>query len=441
MARAHRLNSKFHVSVFRFLTKDTVEEDVLERAKRKMVLEYAIINQMDTSGTNFAPKTAGQKSNNFSKEELSAILKFGAQNMFKSDNEDGQQKKLDEMDLDDILSHAEAHETEVDPTGSSMGGEGFLQQFAQVQDFKADVSWDDIIPVEERTKAEEEERQKAVLEAAASSSRRRAAAQVAPGTYENATADGDGRSSPAPSGDKSGANKKRPAASSQRKTAAQRSVELKERDLRVLIRGIQRWGDLRYRYDPIVTEGKLQDKNRAVLLQISDELVKMCEDAVTEHQMMLKGKTERGEEISSALRQKAVLVTYRNIASINAETLLIRHRELRLLAEMLDRVPDPLDWSVPVESLKTTLNWQGGWGAREDAKLLVGIWRHGFGAWPEMEADEQLDLKGKFFLEEGKKTGDKEVDKEAAKNRPIPNAIHLVRRGDYLLKTLREYGE
>ena len=49
MSRAHRLNSKFHISVFRFLTKGTVEEDVLERAKQKMVLEYAIIHQMDTS--------------------------------------------------------------------------------------------------------------------------------------------------------------------------------------------------------------------------------------------------------------------------------------------------------------------------------------------------------------------------------------------------------
>ena len=57
MSRAHRLNSKFHINVFRFLTKGTVEEDVLERAKQKMVLEYAIINQMDTSGTNFAPKS------------------------------------------------------------------------------------------------------------------------------------------------------------------------------------------------------------------------------------------------------------------------------------------------------------------------------------------------------------------------------------------------
>ena len=41
MARAHRIGQKSHVNVFRFVSKDTMEEDVLERAKRKMVLEYA----------------------------------------------------------------------------------------------------------------------------------------------------------------------------------------------------------------------------------------------------------------------------------------------------------------------------------------------------------------------------------------------------------------
>ncbi|PWN49903.1 hypothetical protein IE53DRAFT_331257 [Violaceomyces palustris] len=456
MARAHRLNSKFHVSVFRFLTKDTVEEDVLERAKRKMVLEYAIIHQMDTSGTNFAAKSGTKNQTNFSKEELGAILKFGAQNMFKSDNEDGQQKKLDEMDLDDILSHAEAHETEVDPTGSSAGGEGFLQQFAQVQDFKADVSWDDIIPLEDRIKAEEEERQKAVQEAAAasSSSRRRAAAQLAPGAYDGTDGDHDGPDHGRGSGSPDTSRGARGDAQKRtRKTAAQRSVELKERDLRVLIRGIQRWGDIRYRGDPIVREGKLQDKNRQVLIQISDELVKMCQEAVAEHQVFMKGKQERGEEISSALRQKAVLVTCRGITGINAETVLTRHFDLRLLAETLDSVADPLEWTVPVEHLKVTLNWAGGWGPKDDAKLLVGIWRHGFGAWEQMEADEDLGLKGKFFLEEGKKAGQDSCAPERdappsgtsgppqGKHRPIPNAIHLVRRGDYLLKVLREYDD
>jgi chromodomain-helicase-DNA-binding protein 1 len=42
MARAHRIGQKNTVNVYRFLSKDTIEEDVLERAKRKMVLEYCM---------------------------------------------------------------------------------------------------------------------------------------------------------------------------------------------------------------------------------------------------------------------------------------------------------------------------------------------------------------------------------------------------------------
>lgn len=40
MARAHRIGQKSHVSVYRFVAKDTIEEEVLERAK-KIVLKYA----------------------------------------------------------------------------------------------------------------------------------------------------------------------------------------------------------------------------------------------------------------------------------------------------------------------------------------------------------------------------------------------------------------
>lgn len=44
MARAHRIGQKSHVNVYRLVSKDTMEEDVLERAKKKMVLEYASEN-------------------------------------------------------------------------------------------------------------------------------------------------------------------------------------------------------------------------------------------------------------------------------------------------------------------------------------------------------------------------------------------------------------
>jgi len=38
------------VSVYRLVTKNSVEEDILERAKKKMVLDHLVIQRMDTTG-------------------------------------------------------------------------------------------------------------------------------------------------------------------------------------------------------------------------------------------------------------------------------------------------------------------------------------------------------------------------------------------------------
>lgn len=168
---------------------------------------------------------------------------------FKAD-ESTLNKNLAEMDLDDILNQAEEHETvgEANAGATSLGGEGFLNQMATISDVKADLSWDDIIPVEDRVKYEEEERTAAQEAEAAivkdSSGRKRAAAMVQPGAYEGM--DGGEPAAPTPTAKKP----KNPAP--QRKTAAQRAVELKERDLRVLVRSLQRWGDIRLRYAEIV---------------------------------------------------------------------------------------------------------------------------------------------------------------------------------------------
>lgn len=111
----------------------------MERAKRKMVLEYAVISM----GVTYQKKTA-ENEKDASAAELSAILKFGAGNMFKDNNN---QKKLEDMNLDDVLNHAEDHESaESQLAQSHLGGEDFLRQF-EVTDYKADVKWDDIIPL------------------------------------------------------------------------------------------------------------------------------------------------------------------------------------------------------------------------------------------------------------------------------------------------------
>ena len=64
------------------------------------------------------------------------------------DKDDSQQnQKLDEMNLDDVLKSAEDHETMASggDGGTSLGGEGFLAQFAAVSDVKNDMKWEDII--------------------------------------------------------------------------------------------------------------------------------------------------------------------------------------------------------------------------------------------------------------------------------------------------------
>ncbi|KAH6913788.1 hypothetical protein BKA70DRAFT_1054217, partial [Coprinopsis sp. MPI-PUGE-AT-0042] len=101
---------------------------------------------------------------------------------------------------------------------------------------------------------------------------------------------------------------------------------------------------------------------------------------------------------------------------------------------ILSELDDPYSWVIPVDNIRPTLNWSGRWGTQDDSMLLVGAFIYGFGNWEAMAKDSKLNLDGKFFLEEGKKGED-------AASRPIPNAIHLVRRGDYLLGILREHEE
>lgn len=148
------------------------------------------------------------------------------------------------MDLDDILNRAEDHETmEGGDGGTSLGGEGFLAQFAAVSDVKNDMSWEDIIPLDERQKFEAEDDQKKAEAFAAQESRDRKRTH-APVSYEGMDVDQPTTAT---------APKKPKAPGPTRKTASQKAMELKERDVRVLIRSLQRWGDIRQRYDVIVS--------------------------------------------------------------------------------------------------------------------------------------------------------------------------------------------
>jgi chromodomain-helicase-DNA-binding protein 1 len=162
----------------------------------------------------------------------------------KDDVEQG--RKLDELDLDAILNTAEDHDT-VNPGGdggASLGGDGFLAQFASVSDVKNDLNWEDIIPLEDRQKFEKEEEE-------ARKAQESAAVEEATRKRTNAQKSYQGMDVDEPPSTSAAKKPKTPAPV--RKTASQKAMELKERDVRVLVRSLQRWGDIRLRYDTIVS--------------------------------------------------------------------------------------------------------------------------------------------------------------------------------------------
>ena len=46
------------VNIYRLVTKGSVEEDIVERAKKKMVLDHLVIQRMDTTGRTVLSKSS-----------------------------------------------------------------------------------------------------------------------------------------------------------------------------------------------------------------------------------------------------------------------------------------------------------------------------------------------------------------------------------------------
>jgi chromodomain-helicase-DNA-binding protein 1 len=98
----------------------------------------------------------------------------------------------------------------------------------------------------------------------------------------------------------------------------------------------------------------------------------------------------------------------------------------------MHKAPDPLKWELPLDNVKATSAWNCEWSNEDDAHLLVGVWKYGHGNWEPIREDPSLGLADKLFLEDAK------VKPGSGEKPRLPNAIHLVRRADYLLHALRE---
>jgi len=428
MARAHRIGQVKPVSVYRLVSKETVEEEILERARNKLMLEFLTIQRGVTDKETQARRSAlvGEPG---SSSEIQRILKKRGQRMFEqTDN----QKKLEELDLDAVLEKAEDYKVEQPDGTDADGGEEFLRSFDFV-DVKVDeLSWDDIIPKDQLEEIQAEEQRKAEEKYLAE-----VIEQNKPRVRHQTTEDREARQARRLEHRQNAADS---GSESEDGPKSDPARPLSEREYRYLMKGHLRYGSIDDRQEEFLTEARLRGRDLDVVKAAMKEIIDKAAELYKEEQNRMAELERTSNRPITKKDRKAVLFELHGVKRINAETILDRPGEMRLLRDVTSREPDFKSFRIP-EATKNA-GYSCPWGAREDGMLCVGIARHGYGAWEKIRDDPDLGLKDKFFLEEHRVDKRAERERQEEKNAKSPGAVHLVRRADYLISVLKsKYGD
>lgn len=429
MARAHRIGQTKPVSIYRLVSKETVEEEVLERARNKLMLEFITIQRGVTDKdskeiTDKIIRVGKSVAEPNSSEDISRILKRRGQKMFE---QSGNQKKLEELDIDAVLADAEEHRTAEPETLAADGGEEFLKSF-EYMDVKIDLEWDQIIPKEQLNEIKAEEERKAHEKYLAEYIE-----QNAPRKRKQADEDREQRAAKKRARDLAALEA---ADDSDQRPGQDPKRPMSEKEVRNLIRAYLRYGSIEDRGDELVQEARLVNRDRDLLKRTLGEVIDEATRLLREEQDRVDALEREHNKVLTKKDRKAVLFDYRGVKRINAETILERPSEMRMLKEVTGQATDPKSFRIPEASKGAQYSTE--WGAREDGMLCVGVVRHGYGAWVQIRDDPDLALADKFFLEEHRVEKKEERSKGDEKGVKSPGAVHLVRRADYLLSVLKE---
>uniref|UniRef100_A0A672GW10 Uncharacterized protein n=1 Tax=Salarias fasciatus TaxID=181472 RepID=A0A672GW10_SALFA len=424
-ARAHRIGQKKQVNIYRLVTKGTVEEEIIERAKKKMVLDHLVIQRMDTTGrTVLDSNSSTTNSNPFNKEELTAILKFGAEELFKEP--EGEESEPQEMDIDEILRLAETRESD---QGSSATDE-LLSQFKvanfssmeeSTQDFeeKPVREWDDIIPEEQRRKIEEEEKQREMEDIfmlpRSRSSNKRAQANDSDSDVGSKLKN---RSSGSDSETDDSDDDKKPKRRG-RPRARKNNVEgFTDAEIRRFIKAYKKFGSPLERLEAIARDSELVDKSIADLKRLGELIHSSCVAAVQEHEEHLK---ENPVDAKGPGKRRGINIKISGV-QVNAKSIIQHEEEFEPLHKAVPANPAERS-NFKLTCRVKVAHFDVDWDLQDDVQLLLGTYEHGFGNWDLIKTDSDLKLADKILPDDPSKK---------------PQAKQLQARTEYLLKLLKK---
>uniref|UniRef100_A0A8C7RTC8 Chromodomain helicase DNA binding protein 2 n=1 Tax=Oncorhynchus mykiss TaxID=8022 RepID=A0A8C7RTC8_ONCMY len=400
-ARAHRIGQKKQVNIYRLVTKGSVEEDIIERAKKKMVLDHLVIQRMDTTGRTVLDNNSGNSNSNpFNKDELTAILKFGAEDLFKE--AEGEETEPTEMDIDEILRLAETRESD---HGSSATDELLSQfkvaNFSNMEESAPDLvertvpDWDDIIPEDQRRKLEEEQKQKEMEDIYMLPRSRKASLNKSLGCISLKHRSSGSESETDDSGDdKKPKRRGRP-------RARKNNVEgFTDAEIRRFIKAYKKFAAPLERLECIARDSELVEKSQADLKRLG-ELI---------HNSSKGPGKRRGINIKISGVQ------------VNAKSIIQHEEEFEPLHKVVPANPAERNKFQLTCRVKVP-HFDVDWDLQDDTQLLLGVYEHGYGNWDLMKTDPDLKLADKILPDD--------PDKK-------PQGKQLQGRVDYLLKTLKK---
>ncbi|ONM25879.1 Protein CHROMATIN REMODELING 5 [Zea mays] len=377
MSRAHRIGQQETVNIYRFVTCKSVEEDILERAKKKMVLDHLVIQKLNAEGR-LEKKESKKGGPIFDKNELSAILRFGAEELFKEDKTDEETKRnLESLDIDEILERAEKVETK---GGEGEEGNELLSAFkvANFSSVEDDATfWSRLIQPDPADIVQE---------------------TLAPRAARNKKSYIED-----PQLDKNN-NRKRRAVETQEKPRrlSGRTVEtvnslplvdgavaqvrewsfgnVPKKDASRFVRAVKKFGNAT-QIGLIVDDvgGVLAKVPHEAQIELFDLLVDGCQEAVKENTDI-----------------KGTVLDFFGVA-VKAYELLARVEELQFLAKRIARYKDPIkQYRIQLPYKKPQWSASCGWTETDDARLMVGIHWYGYGNWEKIRLDPKLGLTTKI---------------------------------------------